>query len=138
MPRKTDSNNPADWIAVAASDLEAVRVLAEREVAYSVCRSKLAEAVEKTLKAELIRQGWFLLKTHDLLKLAGELRARQSDLLDEIEPLCTSLGQAYFSERYPGFDVEDADWPDLRSLLERATRLSETVKARVQPPAQAS
>lgn len=138
MPRKTDSNNPADWIAVAESDLEAVRVLAEREVAYAVCRSKLAEAVEKTLKAELIRQGWFLLKTHDLLKLAGELRTLQSDLVSEIEPLCTSLGQAYFSERYPGFDMEDADWPDLRSFLEQASRLLETVKARVIKPAAAS
>lgn len=131
MPRKTDSNNPADWLAVAAADLEAVRVLAEREVAYSVCRSKLAEAVEKILKAELIRQGWFLLKTHDLLKLAGELRARHSDLLNEIEPLCTSVGQAYFAERYPGFDTEDADWPDLRRLLDRATRLLGTVKVRM-------
>ena len=138
MPRKTDSNNPADWLAAAAADLEAVQVLAERAVAYSVCRSKLAEAVEKILKAELIRQGWFLLKTHDLLKLAGELCTRHSDLLTDIEPLCTSLGQAYFSERYPGFDMEDEDWPDLRNLLDQAGRLFNTVKARVTPPRPAS
>jgi HEPN domain-containing protein len=131
LPRKTDSNNPADWLLVAESDLEAVQVLSERRAAYSVCRSKLAEAVEKTLKAELIRQGWFLQKTHDLLKLAGELRSRRSDLLTDIEPLCTSLGQAYFSERYPGFDMEDEDWPDLRELLDRAGRLFDIVRARV-------
>ena len=45
MPRRTDAGNPADWIAMAASDLEAVRLLAQTEVGYSVCRSKLAEVV---------------------------------------------------------------------------------------------
>ena len=29
MPRKTDSNNPGDWLAIAESELEALQVLAE-------------------------------------------------------------------------------------------------------------
>lgn len=134
MPRRTDAGNPADWIAMAASDLEAVRLLAQSEVGYSVCRSKLAEVVERALKAELLRLGWSLVRTHDLLNLAGELRNRGSDLLDAIEPLCTSLGQDYFVQRYPGFDLEDPDWPEVRRLLSAADRLLATISGRLRSP----
>lgn len=131
MPRKTDSNNPADWLFIAQSELEALQVLAEREVGYSLCRSKLAEILEKVLKAELIRMGWFLEKTHDLLKLSGELHARGSDLIPVARPLSTSLAQVYFSARYSGFDLEDSNWPKFREKLEQITKLFITVKARV-------
>src|SRR5439155_21050464 len=99
--RKTDSNNPADWIRIAESDLAGLRILTQREVAYELCQSKAAEVLEKVLKAELIRIGWRLEKTHDLLKLYGELNARSSDLAPLVRPLCTSLAQVYFSSRYP-------------------------------------
>jgi len=36
-----------------------------------------------------------------------------------------------FVERYPGFDLEDPDWPELQDLLEQTTRLVETIKSRV-------
>ncbi|MCZ7641063.1 MAG: hypothetical protein M5U12_36415 [Verrucomicrobia bacterium] len=52
MPRKTDSNSPADWLWLADSDLQGVQSLAREELAYPLCRSKLAEVVEKILKAE--------------------------------------------------------------------------------------
>ncbi len=55
MPRKTDSSNPADWIFIAESDLAGVRLLIERQISYALCVSKLAEILEKVLKAELIR-----------------------------------------------------------------------------------
>ena len=130
MPRKTDSNNPADWLALAESDLEGVRALAERELSYHLCRSKLAEILEKVLKAELIRLGWFLERTHDLEKLAGELHALNSDLVLVAKPLCTTLAEVYFSDRYPGFDLDDPDWPDFRAKLTQVTSLFERVKAR--------
>lgn len=131
MPRKTDSNNPADWVFIAESDLEGIRLLAERETSYALCLSKLAEVLEKTLKAELLRNGWFLEKTHDLLKLGGELRARGSDLTDRIRPLCETLAEKYFTDRYPGFDLEDPDWPVLRAQIENISHLLSTVKERV-------
>lgn len=130
MPRKTDSNNPADWIFLAESDVEAIQVLAVREVGYPMCQSKLAEALEKILKAELIRTGWFLEKTHDLEILLGQLQARKSDLVAQAEPLCDALAEVYFSNRYPGFDLEDPDWPELRANLNLVASLLQTVKAR--------
>ena len=134
MPRKTDSNNPADWLALAESDLEGVRALTERELSYHLCRSKLAEVLEKVLKAELIRLGWFLQKTHDLEKLAGELRSLKSDLVAQARPLCNTLAEVYFSDRYPGFDLDDPDWPDLQTKLKEVTSLFEAVKARIAKP----
>jgi HEPN domain-containing protein len=116
---------------MAESELAGVRLLAEREVSYPMCRSKLAEILEKVLKAELIRLGWFLEKTHDLEKLAGELRVRNSDLVVRLKPLVTSLAEVYFAARYPGFDVEDPDWPDFRAKLDEVTAIFQAVRSRV-------
>jgi len=131
LPRKTDSNNPADWLTFAGTELQAVRMLTDKEFGYDMCRSKLAEVIEKVMKAELIRSGWPLEKTHDLEKLLGELAARSSDLARKFEPLCDELTEAYFVGRYPGFDLEDPDWPKLRTQVEGVTQLLATVEARV-------
>ena len=66
MPRKTDASNPADWLWLARSDLDVVRLASSQQVGFTACRSKLAEVVEKTMKAELIRLGWPLERIHDL------------------------------------------------------------------------
>ena len=42
MRRKTDSNNPADWLYIAAKDLEDLHASAEQELGYAMGRSKLA------------------------------------------------------------------------------------------------
>ncbi len=131
MSRKTDSNNPADWLAIAAQEIEGVRMLAKHECAHEMCRSKLSEIVEKVMKAELIRSGWPLLKTHDLEHLLGELTSRGSDLAERFQPLSDDLAEAYFIDRYPGFDLEDPDWPKLRGQLEAIAQLLEAVKARL-------
>ncbi len=67
MPRKTDSNSPADWLFIAESDVEGVRLLAEREVGYSMCRSKLAEILEKVLKSH--GPAWAILAISNLTHL---------------------------------------------------------------------
>ena len=134
MPRKTDSKNPADWLSIAASDLDMVRMAAEREISFSGARSKLAEILEKVLKAELIRTGWPLEKTHDLNRLFDALVDRHSDLLPTVEPLCDGLAQVYFTDRYPGFDLDDPDWPPLRAQVEQVTALLAAVQARVVAP----
>jgi HEPN domain-containing protein len=106
-------------------------LLAERELSFKLCWSKLAEILEKVLKAELIRLGWFLVKTHDLERLADELESRKSDLLPQIKPLCTQLDEAYFADRYPGFDSMAPDWPALRAQAQAISALLLTVKGRI-------
>ena len=57
MPRRTDARNPADWLWICESDMSALRVLTEKEVGFHACQGKLAEVLEKILKAEFIRVG---------------------------------------------------------------------------------
>lgn len=134
MPRKTDASNPADWLLIATSDMEMLRLAAAKEVSFITVRSKLAEVLEKVIKAELIRLGWKLIKTHDLVFLAKELRARNSDLVDAVHPLVTELAEVYMQDRYPGFDLDDPDWPLLREQLKQVESLLAVVQARITPP----
>jgi HEPN domain-containing protein len=131
LPRKTDSNNPADWLFIAESDLDLVRLATAHKVGFTAARSKLAEILEKVLKAELIRLGWPLEKTHDLNQLFDQLAERNSDLLPTVEPLCDALVQVYFTDRYPGFDLDDPDWPALSEHIEQVSALLTTVKTRL-------
>lgn len=131
MPRKTDASNPADWLWLARSELEVIRLASAQQTGFIVCRSKLAEVVEKTMKAELIRLGWSLERTHDLERLLDELVARQSDLVAPLGPLCEVLADAYFVDRYPGYDLDDPDWPLFSQQFEAVTKILEKVEARV-------
>ncbi len=131
MPRKTDTNNPSDWIFLAESDLAGVKSLVGEQIAFAMCLSKLAEILEKVIKAELVRRGWFLIKTHDLVKLNDELRNRDVEMADRIQPLTEALAEKYFTDRYPGFDMEDEDWPKLRAQTEEVEVLLVEVKRRI-------
>ena len=134
MPRKTDAKNPADWLWIAESDLSLVRLATREEIGYQGGRSKLAEILEKILKAELLRIGWTLEKTHDLNRLVDELTRLKSDFAALATPAAQALAEVYFTDRYPGFDLDDPDWPALRQQMAEVTLLLETVKARVTPP----
>lgn len=116
---------------MARADLEMLRPAADRQISFTACRSKLAEVVEKTMKAELIRLGWPLERTHDLERLLDELVARNSDLVSAFEPLCDALADAYFTDRYPGFDLDDPDWPALTRQIEAVIKLLEAISGRI-------
>lgn len=111
--------------------MELVRLAAEKEISYEAARSKLAEILEKILKAELIRIGWELEKTHDLDRLLQCLVERNSNLVPAATPLCDAFVDVYFTDRYPGFDLDDPDWPKLRGQVEAITVLLEMVKSRL-------
>ena len=64
-----DSLNRGYWLRIAESDLELLRRGIANEIAFEMCRGKLAEVAEKIIRAELIRLGWPLEKMHDLVRL---------------------------------------------------------------------
>ena len=134
MPRKTDSRNPADWLWIAATDLSVIEVALQREVGFITLRGKLAESLEKILKAELIRLGWALVKTHDLEILLQALVTQNSDLTSQAAPLCAQLAEYYLTDRYPGFDLDDPDWPLLRAQFDQVTALHAAVQSRLDAP----
>jgi hypothetical protein len=41
------------------------------------------------------------------------------------------LAERYFTDRYPGFDLEDEDWPRLRHQADQIAGLLETVNKRI-------
>ncbi len=53
--------------------MDMVKMAANCEVSFLGARGKLAEILEKILKAELLRVGWTLEKTHDLERLLQSL-----------------------------------------------------------------
>jgi HEPN domain-containing protein len=118
---------------MAETDLEVVGLAAERQLSFITCRSKRAEVFEKVLKAELVRIGWTLEKTHDLDRLLDALVARHSDLVSLVEPLCDVLAEVYFTDRYPGFDLDDPDWPSLRTQIQQVTQLLARVREKLAP-----
>ncbi len=134
MPRKTDSNSAADWLWIAESDLPMIRAAAKGEFSFGAARSKLAEVLEKVLKAELIHRGWRLEKTHDLDRLLEAMSNRGSPFFAQAEPLCDALGEFYFSDRYPGFDLDDPDWPALRTQVEQVADLLMAIKTGIAIP----
>lgn len=112
-----------------------MRLNVAHEVAYHGAQGKLAEVLEKSVKAELIHLGWSLERTHDLGKLLGELAARKSPSLPAASPLVRDLDQVCFAVRYPGFDFDDPDWPNLRQQVEAVGSLLDFVKLRIATPA---
>ncbi|MBN1193355.1 MAG: HEPN domain-containing protein [Coriobacteriia bacterium] len=92
-----------------------MKVLVQRRISHALCLTKLAEILDKT---------------HDLVRLGGELQARGSDLPQRIRPLCEQLAERYFSGRYPGFDLDDENWPRLRRQVREIEGILEIVKAR--------
>ena len=116
--------------------MEVIRMATDKELGFTTCRSKLAEVLEKVLKAELIRLGWELEKTHDLDRLLDALVARQSDLASAVEPLCDALAEVYFTDRYPGFDLDDPGlWSDGLDAIAQLVDEAEALAAQVDLPA---
>lgn len=128
MSKKTDAGSPVDWLDFAGSDLEAVNLLSKQNVAFRVCRSKLAEALEKILKADLISRGWVLEKTHDLQRLADFLNGYDHPQAEKVQGVIDELAEAYTQSRYPGFDLDDSeDWEGLKGFIRSVEEYCDTV-----------
>ena len=115
--KKTEAGNPGDWLFFATEDMNAVSLLYESKISFTVCKSKLAEAFEKSIKADLISRGWKLEKIHDLQKLCDLLSVYDSQKAESIQNTVDELSGSYTECRYPGFDLEEPDWFNLEKLI---------------------
>jgi len=115
--KKTEAGNPGDWLFFAGEDMNAVKLLYESKTSFTVCKSKLAEAFEKSIKADLISRGWKLEKIHDLQKLCDLLAVHDSKKAESIQNTVDELSGTYAECRYPGFDLEKPDWVNLGKLI---------------------
>ena len=49
----------------------------------------------------------------------------------EFKPLVAAYAEVDFSARYPGYDLEEPKWPELRGRIEQVGKLLAKVKARI-------
>ena len=64
---------------------------------------------------------------------ADEFSPRAAVFEAEAQPLCRALSEFYLVTRYPGFDLEDPDWPTLRTQCSDVTELLERIRTRLAP-----
>ena len=127
-----DSEYPEDWIETAEEDLEMSMILLEsghpRGAGYN-----LQQAVEKFFKAYLIRQGWRLRRTHDLVELLDDALQHDSTL-ETYRSVCCLVTNYSLAGRYPASRSGSSDLPvmnneNLRAVLSEITPLIERLRA---------
>ena len=125
-----DSEYPEDWIAVAQEDYRMALYLLDGDYSRGAGYN-LQQAVEKFFKAYLIRQGWRLKRTHDLVELLDDA-VEYDATLEEFRAICKLVTKYSAASRYPA--SPDSDLPDMsdesvRAALAEITPLVERLRA---------
>lgn len=118
MPSPEDAEYPLDWIRNADKDWQRAHMLldaSDPEMA-GFC---LQQAVEKCLKAFLLRRGWELRKTHNLKELLEDA-TDYAPFLAPYREVCECIAKYYFAERYPAAPGEERPSVDMSEEAVRA------------------
>ena len=111
------------WLEKAEEDLEAARILHQSKLkGYSTCAFHCQQAVEKYLKAFLVRHQIEFRKTHDLEELLNLCERGSPSISKEIS-FCTWLTPFGVEYRYP------TEYPEVdRQTAQKAVEDSQKVK----------
>ncbi|PTL36373.1 hypothetical protein CLG94_04895 [Candidatus Methylomirabilis limnetica] len=126
MPRE-ESPYAVDWLRIAEKDLGRV----ERMLKTTIPRWRdfaFSKGVEKFLKAFLLSKGWQLRRIHDLEALLDDAMAFDPGLAGFRE-LCQKISAFYLVERYPLIATTRITEQDVRTSLEQAEGLVNTLRA---------
>ncbi|MBI4660141.1 MAG: HEPN domain-containing protein [Verrucomicrobia bacterium] len=104
LRKKTDEQDPADWLAFAQERLAAADLLKAREELTPACIECLQEAAGRLLKGYLIAKDWSLVKSLDLRRLVRDAGRFDSRFLKFL-PLAENLTADFFAQHYPGGDL---------------------------------
>ncbi len=130
---KGDPLNPADWLRAVSVDYDRVlRAIGDGDTGAAALW--LEQAAEKAMKGWLIGQGWMLVKTHDLERLANECCVRGCDLSSFL-PFGRRLKTLYFADRYVD-DSPDAepDAAEIESIRGEVAKLISALFPQFQQP----
>ena len=137
LARKSYAMNPQDsefpeyWIRLAERDNRRMRLLFDNDDPEGA-GFYLQQAAEKFFKAYLIRQGWRLVRTHNLVNLLGEA-SLYDPCMEEFRDVCDEVRKYYFASRYPWEDRwgEPPDMSDdsVRAALAEISPLIERLRA---------
>jgi HEPN domain-containing protein len=119
------------WLAKAAEDLAAARVLAREDV-LDPAAFHIQQALEKLLKALLVAAAEDVRRTHDLESLAAVAHKHWPALIPSPFPLAY-LGRWYLTSRYPDLDEAPPACEEISEALGAVEAL--LTKARSHAPA---
>ena len=131
MPRD-ESLYPADWLRVAEKDLGRVQHLLgvqDPEAAGFF----LQQAVEKFLKAFLLRRSCPLERIHDLEVLLNRALA-YDPALEPYRAVCQKITAFYLLERYPLLSEAALTEDDVRGCLSEVRELIEKLRSAISGP----
>lgn len=121
-----------EWVRKADQDLEAARVLLEREapLRYPAC-FHAQQAVEKYLKAYLTRHQLDIPKTHNIRELLDRVARQYEALVEKLRPamMLTPYG---VEVRYPG-DAPEPSPEEANQALALATTAAELIEPEIIP-----
>jgi HEPN domain-containing protein len=116
-----------EWIERGEHDLEAARLLLDREAHSDIVLFHIHQAVEKCLKGFLIQHGWKLRKIHDLETLITEA-VDFDNIFKGYLDIARELTAFYYTERYPPGPTPSYSLEKTREMLEAASGLIEKIK----------
>lgn len=120
MKDTKNSLYPKDWEITAKKDWDRItRNLNEDDV--EAAAFFLQQALEKYLKAFLLKRGWKLKKIHTLPTLL-DYAVKYSPELESFRDLCDRVTDYYFTERYPQLVSLDLTSKDIRRDLKEAEK----------------
>jgi HEPN domain-containing protein len=115
-----------EWYKKAEHDIEAVKILIEKDGPSDVAGVLLQQGVEKYLKGYLISKGWKLRKIHDLKVLLDEA-TKYDPLFNQYYDLFDVLTQYYFEGKYPFGEIE-ISLDDVKNGLDSLQELINFIK----------
>ena len=125
-----DSEYSEDWIRNAEEDYRMALYLLEGDFPRGAGYN-LQQATEKFFKAYLIRQGWRLQRTHDLVELLDNALQYDSDL-EEFRSVCKLVTDYTLVGRYPtsrDYVLPVMDDENVRAALAEISPLLERLRA---------
>ncbi len=120
----TDSRSHEEWIRVAKKDLRGAKILHEAKGVDDLVAFHCQQAVEKYLKAFLIKKTGVLHRGHylmGLLKKCYEIDEKFKELIIQI----TFLNSYYIETRYPAEEGLNVDEEDAQKCIEYASQVLE-------------
>lgn len=118
---RSDSSYADDWLAVARRDWHRIHVMLADGDADGA-GFFLQQALEKYLKAFLLRNGWKLKKVHTLQSLLDEASEFAQDVVP-LRPVCERVSGFYIGERYPSVGTEGLQLDDVHREIPEARLL---------------
>ena len=119
------------WLAKAAEDVAAARILLREEMA-SPASFHVQQALEKMLKALLVAAGREVLRTHDIDDLSLEASRFWPTIIPSEFPLAR-VARWYLPSRYPDADEVPSPLTEIAEALADTERLMAVVREQLAP-----